>query len=508
MSTRRDLRRVLAVAVAVGLALTAAVVGPTAAGAQDADGGGGRDPRIIGGEPAAPGTWRSQAAIIDKGAPSTYLGQICGGTVIDPSWVITAAHCVTDPSTNRAYPAQYFDVLVGTHDLRSGGRRIAVRAIHVRPGWNYVAIANDVALLQLAKPALVPRDLEVASRTDIPPSGATLGVAGWGMSDAPDDPFPHRLRDVTVPAMSAAECRDALTEAREVLYDDLPAYHTSHQCTGPIGVGGMGPCYGDSGGPLVWETGGRRILVGIVSWGAFCASPETPSVFSRMANASIWVNQVIGLGPHRDAEAMTGWLLESYFAWDLYESFPIYPDVASGIVALQSRPSVQRTDGAVVRLYEAVLGRPAEAWGYSYWRQRMEFDGMPVARMAEVMARSTEFRATYGSLTDQQMVEQVYLNLLGRPGDAAGVAFWVDRLAAGEGRGSVVARIALSGENVARSQTRTDAQIAFLDLLDRAPTPAELAEWGGRPLLDVARFLARSNGYAQIVQRYTYWYDG
>jgi hypothetical protein len=134
----------------------------------------------------------------------------------------------------------------------------------------------------------------------------------------------------------------------------------------------------------------------------------------------------------------------------------------------------------------------------------MEFDGLGVTRIADVMARSTEFKATYGSLTDQQLVEQVYLNLLGRPGDAAGVAYWVGQLTAGRSRGSVVARIALSAENVAATQRQADAQVAFINVLDRGPTPAELAEWGTKPLPEVARFLARSNGYAQLYSQYNW----
>jgi hypothetical protein len=502
MGVRRVVRRRAAAVVVVVLAGISVLAGAPAQATEEGDARVG-DPRIIGGEPALAGTWRSQAAIIDRRAPSTYAGQICGGTVIDPSWVVTAAHCVTDYS-GGPLPARQFDVLVGTHDLQSGGRRIAVSQVLVRPGWNAFLLANDVALLQLSKPALVPRDLEVASRTDIPWSGATLGVAGWGQSDTPGDPFPTRLREVTVPAMSAAECIAALDEAREVFDPSLPAYHTSYLCTGPIGTGGRGPCYGDSGGPLTWQTGGRNILVGIVSWGLYCGSPETPSVFSRMANASLWVNQVIGLGPHWDQEDLSYWIFQNYLLYEAFGSpdMPLYPNIETAITQVHGWSQVWQRDHAIVRLYDAILGRPAEAWGYGYWRQRMAFDRLGLSRVADIMARSPEFAATYGSLTDQQLVEQVYLNLLGRAGDPAGVAFWVDQLASGRTRGSVVARIAISAENVAATQRSVDAQVAFLNLMDRAATPTELAEWGTKPLEEVAHFLARSNGYAMYYDRY------
>src|SRR5690606_34429988 len=125
-------------------------------------------------------------------------------------WVLTAAHCVTTWDA-RPVGAHEVHVLVGTHDLRSGGSRVPVRRVVVRHDYDDHLLANDVALLQLERPTGVARDMEVASRTDIPWSGARLTVAGWGQSDVQGDPYPARLRQVEVPAMSGEECRDSLT---------------------------------------------------------------------------------------------------------------------------------------------------------------------------------------------------------------------------------------------------------------------------------------------------------
>lgn len=479
---------------AVAVVLLASLLGAAPAGAEGPPAPR-PDPRIVGGTPTAPGTWRSMAAVLDAHEPDPAAAQRCGATVIDPTWVVTAAHCVTDWDTLSVQPAHLFDVLVGTHNLRRGGRRLPVSEVLVRDDWDPELLRNDVALLHLAAPARVPIDVTVAGRADVPWSGAPLRTAGWGVSD---DGWSTHLREVQVPARSPEECKTDLDAASREL--GTPPYDPSHLCTGPIGSGGQGPCHGDSGGPLVWDRDGRRVLVGVTSWGAYCASPETPSVFTRVATSSAWIPSSIRFGPHPDGPTFAYALLLDYVQPELMGELAVpLPDPGepgAAIARVQARPSVQRRDATVARLYHAVLGRAPEPWGYEYWRYRMALDGVGATRVADVMARSAEFRATYGSLDDHAFVAQVFANVLGRPGAAADVAYFTGRLARGESRGRVVALVAESPENRARTQARVDVEVAFLALAGRAPRPDELATWTGRTVAELGRFLVHSGAYA------------
>ena len=114
-------------------------------------------PRIIGGTPALAGDWPSIAALLTKSEDNAFFAQFCGGTLIAPRVVLTAAHCVV---TNAGVvSADSLDVTVGALDLRVTTRaeRIAVSEITVHPDYDPRFHDDDVALLTLAQASTATR---------------------------------------------------------------------------------------------------------------------------------------------------------------------------------------------------------------------------------------------------------------------------------------------------------------------------------------------------------------
>ena len=104
-------------------------------------------PRIVGGYETRIEESAWQVALI-KGLVADDRVQFCGGSIIDPEWVITAAHCMDNFIVNKA-PARV-NVVAGATNYKKGGERVAVKRVFVHPNWNSANMDNDVALLQLS----------------------------------------------------------------------------------------------------------------------------------------------------------------------------------------------------------------------------------------------------------------------------------------------------------------------------------------------------------------------
>lgn len=178
--------------------------------------------------------------------------------------------------------------------------------------------------------------------------------------------------------------------------------------------------------------------------------------------------------------------------------------IPGGVSAGVIRPVA--LDGQLGRLYEAYFEREPDASGLAFW-QGQRGAGTSLVEISDVFAASAEFTDEYGSLTDSQFVELVYQNVLGRPADAAGLAYWVGQLAAGVGRGAAMTGFSESAEYIATTGTVAPVSTAedeiyrlYVAFFLRFPDAAGHSYWtsvrtGGASLESIAAVFATSTEF-------------
>lgn len=236
------------------------------------------DARIVGGHDAKPGQWPWMVALATKGI-FPYDGQFCGGTLIRPDWVITAAHCLQGETTKT------FDVVADIFDLtEDNGQRVAVKRIFKQPDFNPISLDSDLALLQLAKPVTDAISLPLFDGSTTL-SGLSATIIGWGLLNENEDTYPGALQEVDLPIQPNSTC--IASYGKSEFTDNM-------LCAG-LAQGGKDSCSGDSGGPLMVQQNGAWVLAGITSWGSGCARPDLYGVYTRVAKFVGFVDKIIAV---------------------------------------------------------------------------------------------------------------------------------------------------------------------------------------------------------------------
>merc|ERR1712117_890923 len=227
---------------------------------------GGTYDRIIGGSPVPVGyyPWVS----------SLQLGSYhyCGGALISPYYVLTAAHCVA-----WGREVLYTKIRLG------GDRHGMVRRVHkvkIHAGYDDITNDNDIALIKLRKPA---PSIGTVCLPEIGEDWEGMAgiVAGWGHTRYSGKDS-KKLQQVTVDIMDNEQCRSMYSNTE--ITDNMICAGTEE--------GGKDACQGDSGGALfVKGQDGRWVIPGIVSWGRGCGDPEHPGVYTSVARFREWVDR-------------------------------------------------------------------------------------------------------------------------------------------------------------------------------------------------------------------------
>ncbi|XP_073664255.1 transmembrane protease serine 13 isoform X2 [Tursiops truncatus] len=230
--------------------------------------------RIVGGALSPESKWPWQVSL------QYAHTHICGGTLIDAQWVLTAAHCFF-LTPNKIL--EDWKVYVGTNNLHQLPEGASIAQIIINSNYSDDEDDYDIALMRLSEPLTLTTHVQPAC---LPMHGQTFSlnetcwVTGFGKTKETDERTSPFLREVQVNLIDFKRCNNYL-----VYNSNLTP---RMMCAGDL-RGGRDSCQGDSGGPLVCEQDRRWYLAGVTSWGIGCGQRNKPGVYTKVTEVLHWI---------------------------------------------------------------------------------------------------------------------------------------------------------------------------------------------------------------------------
>ncbi|CAK8695093.1 unnamed protein product [Clavelina lepadiformis] len=267
--------------------------------------------RIVGGRSAKVGGWPWMVYVL---IDSSF---ICGGTLIDENWVITAAHCFRSTGINSTVET-FFGRLNPSATKREEPhvQQRTVTQIILHPDWEKDRFPyHDIALLRLSSPVMQGAFIKTVClpNGEVPSPNTRCWVTGFGTT-AYRGPAAKDLQEVGLPIVDIQRCKRAYEGTQYPVDENLMI------CAG-YASGGKDACQGDSGGPLVCQRcdSCSWYLAGVVSFGKGCAEPQYFGVYTNVENHEQWISQETGV-PVTKSRTCGRVVGARFSAWDQWTS--------------------------------------------------------------------------------------------------------------------------------------------------------------------------------------------